>query len=127
MTTLEAVQLGIPRWLVLALPDDVAQEVELYRHEHPGARGNALRAGLRLRMRSLRHQVWDREPTPQPRHSRAPRPAVSAERRSEIGRLGRQKQLENQRRAIARGEWKLTEAQYAAVLKAAAARRKHGK
>ena len=95
----------IPRWMRLAMPDDVAQiaaMVELMYHT-PAQRATALRHELR----ELRRTQWERKPTRPARRPSALRPSkrtsgymrdaqmkraarylIPAERRKEIARMG---------------------------------------
>lgn len=60
MTTLQAVQAGIPRWMALAMPEDVAQELALSTLiAHTAAQR---RDWLAYRMRELRRTQWERRP-----------------------------------------------------------------
>lgn len=60
MTTAEATTLGIPRWMVLAMPEDVGQIVALAEMEYatPAQR----RAARNYYLRELRRTQWDRQP-----------------------------------------------------------------
>lgn len=106
MTTLDAVCLGIPRWMALShLGEDAEQLVALANLEYhtPGQRSSALHYYLRC----LRRDQWERRPcrpiarpsilrpskmmdgyrTDSAAHKEA-RAKVSPERRREIARLG---------------------------------------
>jgi hypothetical protein len=80
MTTLEAVQIGVPRWLALALPDDAAQEVALVDLMHPHLTPRARREMIAYRMRCLRVEVWERRPSRTPRVPHGLRPSKLAAR-----------------------------------------------
>lgn len=60
------------RWLWLALSDECAQEAALIDVEYPRLTNAARWELLTYRLAVLRHQVWDRYITPQPRISRWP-------------------------------------------------------
>lgn len=77
MTTEQGLCLGIPRWMVLAAPDDVAQIaalVDAMRLPTDAMRRRALRQELRL----WRHEVWDRIVTRRPRADHGLRPSKVA-------------------------------------------------
>ena len=105
MTTSEATRRGIPRWMVLAMPDDVSQIATMVEIEYstPGQRRDALRYYLR----ELRRTQWDRRPGRPARKPAALRPSkhasgyrkdsaahsdarakLSPEKRSDIARMG---------------------------------------
>ena len=103
MTTLEAVQSGIPRWMALAMPEDCDSIVTMARlqYHHPALIRAAIEYGVRL----LRWGQWERRPTHKPTRPRCLRPSLirryeerwaagdrrgsnlTPERASEIGRL----------------------------------------
>lgn len=103
ITTLQAMQLNIPRWIVLALPDDVSQIIELVNLEFntPHRR----KVALQYYIKELRRTQWDRIPTKRPKkpgemkksrqtsgyryknHTES-RLKVSKDRRIEIARMG---------------------------------------
>jgi hypothetical protein len=60
MNTLQAAQLGIPRWMVLAMPEDVEQIVYLAHLEYrtPAQR----REARKWYLKELRRTQWDRVP-----------------------------------------------------------------
>jgi hypothetical protein len=60
ITTAQAVAIGVPRWMVLAMPDDVSQIVALADIEYatPGQR----RAARNYYLRELRRTQWERRP-----------------------------------------------------------------
>ena len=106
MTTLEAVQLGIPRWMVMShLSDDVAQEVAIA--ALLGRTEAQRRDALRYRLRELRRTQWERRPCKPARLPSSLRPSkirsVSGYRTdSAAHKTARQKVNAEQRRAIAR-------------------------
>ena len=53
-------QLGVPRWIRLALPEDVEQEIALTFIEYPWLTPAARRQLVRHRLAVLRWEVWDR-------------------------------------------------------------------
>lgn len=61
MTTSEAVTLGVPRWMVLAMPEDVTQVVAMVHYQYCSAAQQ--RVALRYELRKLRREVWERSPT----------------------------------------------------------------
>jgi len=77
----EAAALGIPRWMRLALPEDVRQEVALTFVEYPNLTPTARRQLVRYRLARLRHEVWDRRPTRPPKTPHGLRPSKLARRR----------------------------------------------
>lgn len=95
----------IPRWMRLAMPDDVAQIAAMVDLEFHTAAQRA--AALRHELRELRRTQWERRPTKPARRPSALRPSkaasgyradaeqkrearakVNPERRSEIARMG---------------------------------------
>lgn len=80
MTTLQAVQAGAPRWMALALPDDVAQEVALVDLTYPRLTRAARCEMVRYRMRCLRVEVWERRPCRRPGVPAGLRPSKLATR-----------------------------------------------
>jgi hypothetical protein len=80
MTTLDAVQIGIPRWMALALPDDASQEVALVDLMYPCLTPLARREMIQYRMRRLRVEVWERRPCRTPRLPSGLRPSKLATR-----------------------------------------------
>ena len=64
------------RWMRLALPDDVAQCVELARLLHRTEHRQALE--LDYLLRCLRYEVWDRAPRKRPRRPAQLRPSREA-------------------------------------------------
>ena len=80
MTTLQAVQIGIPRWMALALPEDCDQEVALVDLMHPRLTPLARREMIAYRMRRLRVEVWERRPCRTPRVPPGLRPSKLATR-----------------------------------------------
>lgn len=76
MTTREAVERRIPRWLVLALPDDVDQVVAMveFQYHTPTMR----RVALTYELRKLRREVLDRQPRRQIKAPAALRPSKVA-------------------------------------------------
>lgn len=97
--------LQIPRWMRLAMPEDVRQEVEL-----AGLMGRTQaqrRAALRYRLRELRRTQWDRRPCRPANVPSALRPSKLANvtgyrTNSGAHRTARLKVNEETRRAIAR-------------------------
>jgi hypothetical protein len=75
MTTLEAVQIGVPRWMALALPEDAAQEVALVDLLYLRLTPLARRQMIQYRMRRLRVEVWERRPCRAPRVPHGLRPS----------------------------------------------------
>ena len=80
MTTLQAIQIGVPRWMALALPEDCDQEVALLDIEYPQLTPIARREMIRYRMSVLRRQVWERRPVPAARRPAGLRPSKLATR-----------------------------------------------
>ena len=80
MTTLEAVKIGVPRWLALSLPDDAAQEVALVDLMYPRITPLARREMIAYRMRRLKVEVWERRPCRTPRVPHGLRPSKLATR-----------------------------------------------
>jgi hypothetical protein len=80
MTTLQAVQAGVPRWMALALPDDASQEVALVDLMYPRLTPLACREMIQYRMRRLRVEVWERRPCRTPRLPSGLRPSKLATR-----------------------------------------------
>ena len=80
MTTLQAVQIGVPRWMALALPDDADQEVALVDILYPRLTPLARRQMIQYRMRRLRVEVWERRPCRTPRIPPGLRPSKLATR-----------------------------------------------
>jgi hypothetical protein len=76
MTTGQAVALGIPRWMVLAMPEDVDQIVALADLEYttPGQR----RAARNYYLRELRRTQWERRPCNPARRPASLRPSKLA-------------------------------------------------
>lgn len=76
MTTQQAVKRNIPRWLVLALPDDVEQIVAMvdFQYHTPAMR----RVALTYELRKLRREVWDRQPSHRIKTPAALRPSKLA-------------------------------------------------
>jgi hypothetical protein len=66
----------VPRWITLALPDDVKQEVQLA--NLIGKTETQKRHALQYRLRLLRHECWDRYPTHRPTIPKAIRPSKIA-------------------------------------------------
>jgi len=107
MTTAQAVAHGIPRWLVLAMPEDVDQVVALANLEYQTP---AQRLAARdYYLRCLRRDQWDRRPRPpvkrpsslrpskyasgyrtDPQAHRVTRLRMEPQRRAEIARKGAQ-------------------------------------
>lgn len=103
MTTHDAVALGIPRWMVLAMPDDVASVVALADLEYrtPAQR----RAARDWYLRELRRTQWERRPCKPARrpHSLRPSKVASGYRTdSAAHRVARLTLDPETRRAIAR-------------------------
>ena len=80
MTTLQAVQIGVPRWMALALPEDCDQEVALVDLMYPHLTPLARREMIAYRMRRLRVEVWERRPCHTPRVPHGLRPSKLATR-----------------------------------------------
>lgn len=104
LTTAQAVVIGIPRWMVLAMPDDVTQIAHLAEIEYatPAQRS----ASRRYYIRELRRTQWERRPCKPARKPSILRPSkrtdgyrnsasghsaarmkLTPERRSEIARI----------------------------------------
>lgn len=103
MTTLETTRLGIPRWMALAMPEDVRQIVALANLEYhtPAQR----RAARDYYLRELRRTQWERRPCRAARKPASLRPSkVSSGYRtdSDAHSEARLKVNAEQRRAIAR-------------------------
>ena len=105
MTTLEAVQAGVPRWMVLAMPEDVDQIIALSTLEYatPAQR----RAARDWYLRELRRTQWERrpcKPAAKPSCLRPSKSAASSGYRTNPAahRTARLKVNAEQRRAIAR-------------------------
>ena len=74
-----AAQYGhICRWMWLALPEDVQQEVAIALLEYPDLTASARERLIRYRLAQLRHQVWDREISRVPRAPAGVRPSKLA-------------------------------------------------
>jgi hypothetical protein len=99
MTTLEAVQIGIPRWLLLAMPEDVEQVVALADAEYqtPDQR----RAARDYYLRELRRTQWDRAPRRPARRPASLRPSKRATgyRTDSVAHQTTRLRMEPQRRA----------------------------
>lgn len=114
ITTFDAVKLGIPRWMVLAMPDDVTQIVALVNLEYHTPRQR--KTALNYYLKCLRRNQWDREPRKQVSKPAALRPSkiasgyrtdstahqkarlkVNQNTRSNIARMGAVKRKENGR------------------------------
>src|SRR5690606_34747751 len=96
----EAAQLGIPRWMVLAMPEDVTQIVALVNLEFhtPHQR----RVALRYYLRCLRRDQWTRQPCKPIKKPSALRPSRAATSGYRISSEAHRKvrlQMEPQRRA----------------------------
>ena len=76
MTTLEAVQHGIPRWMALAMPEDVTQELALA--ALIGRTTAQRRDWLHYRLRELRRTQWERRPCKPARIPASCRPSKRA-------------------------------------------------
>lgn len=100
---------GVPRWMVLALWEDVWQTVALIEWQYQSATPAQRRDALRYALRCLRREVWERRPTRTPKTPPSLRPSklravtgyrtdsarhrttrnkVTAARRSEIAAMG---------------------------------------
>jgi hypothetical protein len=66
------------RWLWLALPDDCRQEQAIIDWLYAAFPQRTRRTMLSYRLRQLRHEVWDREPTRGPKAPPALRPSKLA-------------------------------------------------
>jgi hypothetical protein len=71
----------IVRWIWLALPEDANQEAALTEVEYPHLTPLAREALIRHRLHSLRHQIWDRAITREPRADHGLRPSKLKRRR----------------------------------------------
>ena len=80
MTTIQALQLGVPRWMALALPEDCEQEVALVDLLYPRLTPLARRQMIQYRMRRLRVEAWERRPCRAPRAPHGLRPSKLATR-----------------------------------------------
>lgn len=76
MTTMQCTQLGIPRWMALAMPEDVSQIVSLVDLEY--ATKTQRQASLDYYLRELRRTQWDRRPGRPARKPRCLRPSKVA-------------------------------------------------
>lgn len=76
MNTLQAAQLGIPRWMVLAMPEDVGQIVELANLEYVTPRQR--QAARDYYLRCLRRDQWERRPCKPVRRPKLLRPSKRA-------------------------------------------------
>ncbi len=74
-----AAQYGhICRWMWLALPEDVQQEIAMTLIEFPTLTASARERLIRYRLAQLRHYVWDREISRVPRAPASLRPSKLA-------------------------------------------------
>lgn len=97
--------LFIPRWIRLAMPDDVQQEIALA--ALLGRTEAQCRDALQYRLRELRRTQWERRPAKPARAPQALRPSKLAKitgyrTDSAAHRVARQKVNPKKRRAIAR-------------------------
>lgn len=104
--TAELAALGVPRWLRMALPDDVRQEVALAMLEYPDLSPAARRALIRWRCSRLRYEVWERTPRrapSKPRNIQPSRLPIAAGYRTSASRhqAARMKLTPERRREIA--------------------------
>jgi hypothetical protein len=100
---------GIPRWMALALWDDVSQIVVMIEWQYRDATPAQRRDALRYELRRLRVEVWERRPCRTPKTPSSLRPSklravtgyrsdparhqtarnkVDAERRKQIAAMG---------------------------------------
>jgi len=103
MTTMDAARLNIPRWMVLAMPEDVDQIVALVRIEYRTPAQQ--RAAMMYYLRELRRTQWDRRPSRRARKPACLRPSKRASgyrRDPEAHKNARMAMTAEQRRAIAR-------------------------
>jgi hypothetical protein len=103
MTTIEAMRMGIPRWMILAMPEDVEQIVVLACLEYRTPAQQ--RAARRYYLRELRRTQWERHPCKPTLKPSILRPSKSSSGyRTNPGahRTARLKVNEEERRAIAR-------------------------
>ena len=103
MTTFDADQMGIPRWMVLAMPEDVAQIAALagLAHHTPAQQ----RAARDYYLRELRRTQWERKPGKPAKRPACLRPSkTTSGYRTDTAahRKARLKLNAEQRRAIAR-------------------------
>lgn len=66
----------IPRWMRLAFPDDAVQVVKMCEFLVPESQ--ARQDLISYELRKLRHEIWDRNPTSQPKCPRSIRPSKLA-------------------------------------------------
>lgn len=104
-----ATEHGVPRWMVLAMWEDVYQVASLIEWQYQSATTAQRRDALRHALRCLRREIWERRPTRQPKVPPSLRPSklraitgyrrdparhqtartkVSAERRKQIAAMG---------------------------------------
>jgi len=103
MTTMEATRLNIPRWMVLAMPEDVEQIVALITVEYrtPAQR----QVALLYYLRELRRTQWERgprKPAVKPSLLRPSKASSGYRTDSDAHKKARLRVDAEQRRAIAR-------------------------
>lgn len=74
LTTMEAVAMGVPRWIALAAPDDGRQIVELVKAMYLPTK-HQFQAELRYQFGVWRHEVWNRAPSKRPKRPASLRPS----------------------------------------------------
>ena len=99
LTTAEATAMGIPRWMVLAMPEDVAQIVAMSSIEFqtPAQR----RAARDFYLRELRRTQWERGPRKPTRRPSCLRPSkqTSGYRTQSSAHVAARRKLTPERRA----------------------------
>lgn len=71
-------EIWVPKWIRLALPEDVNQEISLSYLEYPNLTKKARQELITQKLRILRYEVWDREIRKKPKTPYSLRPSKLA-------------------------------------------------